>query len=186
MSELAELLIKLGAPRRTAHEVAVTPAEPDKQWGKRLSERSLYVWGDVGRGKTYLAVTLLAARLGRYSMIRAGQVVSAEGIADQFKKAFDGVWPDTETLRLRFGKEYPWLCIDDVGRGHDPNGYAVNVIDSIVAKRTDELLPTVITTQISPERFRAKYGDAGARIISRILDRDGAELNLDGHDRRKA
>ena len=183
MSELAELMIRLGAPRRTAHEVAVTPAVADKRWGKRLSERSLYIWGDVGRGKTYLAVTILMARLGRKL---TGHVVSAEAIADQFKKAFDGVWPDTETLRLRFGKEYPWLCIDDVGRGHDPNGYAVNVIDSIVAKRTDELLPTVITTQISPERFRAKYGDAGARIISRILDRDGAELNLDGTDRRKA
>lgn len=57
------------------------------------------------------------------------------------------------------------LVIDDVGAEHSPSEFAPSRITDAVISREAALLPTLLTTNLSGQEFKARYGD---RLASRL------------------
>lgn len=81
----------------------------------------------------------------------------------------------------------PFLVIDDLGTEYSTDKkFAERRINVAISKREANLLPTLLTANISTEEFKARYGD---RIASRIngdplgwQSVDGPDLRMDRHN----
>lgn len=57
------------------------------------------------------------------------------------------------------------LVLDDVGIEHSPGGYAASRITDVLEHRESNRRPSIVTTNLTSEEFKTKYG---ARIASRL------------------
>ena len=124
-----------------------------------------YLWGSQGTGKTLMAVLMLKAAL-------------ASGISGHFASFLDlvdnaGVKSEaTEEQRAWFvgkTKNAGLLVVDDPGNEQSSSDRAVeyysSVMDEIVRYRMSASLPTIITSNLSPESFRQRYGSNVASLM---------------------
>jgi hypothetical protein len=115
----------------------------------------LVLGGDTGRGKSCAAAVALARRPGLW--------VNAPDLA---KIPLDGDSAPDIDARMR---ATPLLVLDEVGLEHSPSGYAAGRICAAITHREGAGKPTVVTTNLSTDQFKEKYGD-----------RIGSRLNGDG------
>lgn len=142
------------------------------------TSESLYLWGSVGAGKSHLAAACLRAAIGQHAAI--GRYAC---------------WPDTlVTARRRFDEsdlddpiepliDAELLVIDDVGYRDGAGGateYERETLYRIAEER--QLVPTIWTSNLSPDRLEQVYND---RIASRILG-PARVIEITGPDGRKA
>lgn len=178
LSTMADALAEMGAPLRSSEAVqAEYRAEPGKRRYEAneavlavkgfIASRSpfLVLFGGVGSGKTCASLHALAqlqkplydewnevwdCRAGRF--IRAVEAARLSRFDDSEK------WDDL--LRVR------WLVLDDLGV-ESMNDYWRERLNELIDVRYGNKLRTIITCNLSPEEFKAKYGD---RIASRIRE----------------
>jgi hypothetical protein len=108
----------------------------------------LAISGHTGCGKSSAAASALAARTGMW--------VHAPDLA---RPPLDG---DNVDDRMRY---CGLLVLDDVGTEHSPSGYAAKRICSVLEHREGNRRPTILTTNLTAEQFKAAYGE---RIASRL------------------
>ena len=168
-------------PRDVSTRTAYTNA------GKWLAEyregvrRNLYVWGDVGTGKSGLAVSvtrkLCEEQIGGYFVI----------------------WRDLlQDIRATFSEDEPLppaeeraahaavLVLDDLG-AERATPFALERLASLVQRRMDGRRPVVVTSNYSPEALHRYFG--GDLISSRIIDRlvdEAAIIEMTGPSRRRS
>jgi len=135
----------------------------------------IYITGDVGTGKTHLSVALL--RNLRHLQYQKGNFQPATRILLELRSGFsnDKV---SEKDALRTYQLDEILIVDDLG-AEKLTDYVVQAWYSIVDYRYSNMLPTVITSNLSIQELAAKFGD---RIASRAAS--GMVLTLKGSDRR--
>ncbi len=113
---------------------------------------SVLLWGDVGTGKTMLAVELLrrlathGARPVRW--IRASQIVEA---------VF------ARRLQLEHLANLPGLVVDDIARGYTADA-AHHLIADLIARRHQHHKPTLWTTNLTPKALYQLIPDAADRL----------------------
>jgi len=73
-----------------------------------------------------------------------------------------GVRRQTLDERMR---EAGLLVLDDVGIEHSPGGYAASRITDVLEHREANRRPSIVTTNLTGEEFKAKYGQ---RLASRL------------------
>jgi len=128
----------------------------------------LVLSADAGRGKSTAAARGLALRPGLW--------VHAPDLA---RPPIEGT--SSEGLDERMASA-SLLVVDDVGTEHSPSGYAASRLQDVIVRRGHDERPTVLTTNLSPADFRARYGD---RVASRLNGDPLGWQTLTGADLRR-
>lgn len=142
------------------------------------SGRSVWIEGDVGTGKTSLAMMISKAALDRnhtvaiYSMPRLLGVIRASIEQEKGLVRFLDLLSSVELLH-----------IDDLG-AENKTDWALEQLYSIVNTRYEEQRSIVITTNLEPHDLEKQIGE---RTVSRLVEMCGDDLHLPlfGEDRRK-
>lgn len=177
-----EDLINLSIPSRYKSadvEKANKGQEVITKWayGKK-KKRSLYIWGGVGTGKTYMAYGLYKLfRANGWNTLIGGTVDILQDIKEDFTyKAKDPYY------QSKFDKwiEHPGpMIIDDLG-AEKVSDWVLETFYNLINTRYEKQLPTIFTSNYSLKQISERVGD---RITSRIFEMCEI-IKLDGDDRR--
>lgn len=173
--------------KQTPYEAALCFAGKDDTEPGCIEERgverfALMLMGDYGTGKTYLATTIFKHLLWNrtkksalwskfYDFIR--EVQSTYSAAAE------------TTVRKVLGKyqNASILLLDDVGdltieeQTQDRRRLLYEVLDT----RNDKMLPTILTSNLSPSRFKKQFGE---RTLERVIEM-AAMYRMEGRNYRK-
>ena len=136
---------------------------------------SLLLYGMTGLGKTHLSLAIAG------KAVEAGYGViytSAQNLFNQLEREKFGRAEDNNTEQSILDCDL--LIIDDLGAEFSTQ-FTVSVLYNIINCRDLEGRPTIISTNLTPEKLRDTYSD---RIASRILS-NYVMLQFDGADIRQ-
>lgn len=127
--------------------------------GFSLSSGNLLFLGGVGLGKTHLSLGIARRVLEKgYGVIYGGApALLAAAEREHFSKESNGAMESYLSCDL--------LIIDDLGTEFSTQ-FTVSVINDIINTRMLKKLPTIISTNLSPEELMERYTD---RVTSRLI-----------------
>lgn len=166
-------LFGAGVPRKDLDLVLGDDMDPSKaleaaQEARRDAVTLLVLSGPPGCGKTTAASWWLSQEGGWPVLF-----VDASRLSR---------WPRFDEKRM---EELEWakaLVVDDLGLEYDDKGGAFrSFLDGLVNARYADLLPTLITTNLTPAAFKERYG---ARVADRIREA-GRFVSINEPSRRK-
>jgi len=179
--------------RRKHTEVAIAAAVEKVYYGSSFEKLSVilrarvkalqitddvFIWGDIGVGKTYLMSILIKAfmRLG-YNCIR----INFDSFCCRLRSTFTPRAKETEWDLIELLTDVDKLFIDDLGlRSQEETGFSYQTLYAILNKRQERMLPTYVCTNKSIEQLAITFDD---RIASRLSS--AVSIHLEGKDRRK-
>jgi DNA replication protein DnaC len=143
--------------------------EKDKM---RDDGKNLIVRGGPGVGKTHLAAALTWELLikGRRYPVDFWSVVDLVELAK-------AVYDDDRDAKERMTEmgEIPLLVIDDLGQER-PTEWSRELIFTLISKRHNNVLPTIITMNLDAQQVADRYGDS---VASRLFGNGSIVLNFD-------
>lgn len=143
----------------------------------REAGRGLYLCGDVGTGKTHLAVAVMTELIRRRRV--PSLFVTVPELLDNLRLAYNDPGQDIDEW-MHSVKSADLLVLDDLG-SEKPTPWVQERLFVVIDHRYREMLPTIITSNIGPRDLGDKLG---ARTASRIVSMcEGIEL--DGPDYRE-
>jgi DNA replication protein DnaC len=181
-------------PRRYAHlsfeqlEGDMLAAFPDqvgvvRRYVTRISEslregRGIWIMGDVGTGKTALAMLVSKAALEAGHTVAIYSLPRLLNLIRESIEHEDGVVGFLDRLSL-----VDLLHLDDVG-AENKTDWALEQLYSIVNSRYEDGRSIVMTTNLNQDELSEQIG---ARTVSRLVEMcpDPNPLPLYGHDRRR-
>ena len=173
---IEELLARVGVPRR------YLGASLQNFNGKKPKLQVGFITGPPGVGKTHLAVALLREDIvfkGR----DAGRFVRTVDLLKEIRDSFQEHSAASERAILdNYGRKVPFLVIDDLGT-EKISDWVEQTLYDLIDRRYVEMLPTIITSNLSLDEIEAHYGNHGKRLASRIYDL-GEVFVITGKDRR--
>ena len=138
--------------------------------------RGLWFVGDVGTGKTTMAMLVSKAALA------AGRTCAIYSLPRLLNVMRDAIGNEASTLDLLDRlNSVDLLHLDDVG-AENSTDWVLEQLYSIINTRDEDEKSLVITTNLAPEELGAQIGE---RTVSRIIEICGDPLPLFGHDRRR-
>jgi DNA replication protein DnaC len=139
--------------------------------------RGLWFTGDVGTGKTTLAMLVSRAALDAG---RSVAIYSLPRLLAEIRKTFDEGADRSHLGLLERLAAVDLLHIDDVG-AERTSDWVLEQLYSIVNARYEDERAMVITTNLDHAELREQIGE---RTVSRLIEICGDPLPLYGHDRR--
>ncbi|MER7049552.1 ATP-binding protein [Streptomyces jumonjinensis] len=137
--------------------------------------RSLLIAGTTGTGKTHQAYGAVRSLISAGVRLRWKAVTAADLYADlRPRPGHDG------ERELRDLARCPLLIIDDLGAAKHSE-WTEEITMRLMNRRYNELLPTLVTTNLGMADLRAHIGDRVASRLSEMADK----VILDGPDRRR-
>ena len=141
--------------------------------------RGLWLTGDVGTGKTTLAMLVSTRAL---ELTYSVAIYSLPRLLSELRKTYDET-SDLSYLQLLDSlASVDLLHIDDVGAERSSE-WVLEQLYSIVNARYEEEKALVLTTNLEPEALQEQIGE---RTVSRIFEICGEPLPLFGEDQRRA
>jgi DNA replication protein DnaC len=176
-------------------------AEVDRAVAAITSNRSVFLYGICGTGKTHLAVGLMMEylRAGNFGLTEyermkftvAENTTSGDGarwllpyflpsveLFFELKSTFDRK-DRTEAQVLDKYSECPLLLIDDIGT-EKISDWSRQIFYTLIDRRYRNMRQTIITTNKTPDEIAATIDD---RITSRIFEM-GEVIEIKGNDKR--
>ena len=144
--------------------------------GPNLDEgRGVWLFGDVGTGKTTLAMLVSKAALA------AGRTVAIYSLPRLLNLLREAIGSDDGKLDLldRLAT-VDLLHLDDVG-AENSTDWVLEQLYSIVNTRYEEQRALVVTSNLGPEELGEQIGE---RTVSRMLELCAVQIPLYGADRR--
>lgn len=141
------------------------------------SADNLLLIGKTGTGKTHISTAIARELIHKgYDVVYdSTQNVISDFEADRFKSGYGQYDMKSEKyLNCRL------LIIDDLGTEFI-NAFTVSTLYNLINTRQNKGLPTIISTNLSPEELARKYED---RIYSRIIGAGTRVLPFEGRDLR--
>ena len=177
-------LIRSGVKKRYLE--ATVDATEAQQYMERFGSddgRGLYIHGNVGTGKTYLASAMARMFIDAgYSVVLTTTLSMLEDIQDTYGKeasSLDAV--------LRFASS-DVLILDDFGK-ESASAWSASMLFQIVNYRYEAMRPLIVTSQYDLaglEKRIARQGEyESARAIVSRLRQMCHEVKLSGNDRRR-
>lgn len=179
----ANLLKEVGITRRYEGAEVFDPrcAQYLRDFGE-CAGNGLYIYGEVGTGKTSLANALAREfAFAGYKVILTTTIGMLETIQDTYGKEASSL------LACHGYGECDVLVLDDFGK-ESASAWSVMTIFQIVNMRYESMLPTIVTTQYSPFELNKRLGRSGekesaAAIVSRLRGTMQV-VHLTGPDKR--
>ena len=146
-----------------------------------LNGEGLYIYGDVGTGKTYEASALAKAFIG------AGYGVCLTTTIDMLD-SIRGSYNDPFSKGIGYFSHIDILILDDLGK-ENANSWAMTTMFQVLDKRYGDLRPTIFTSQYPMSKLEERLSRSGEResaraIVSRIHE-TSEPLFLSRGDRRR-
>lgn len=139
--------------------------------------RGIWFMGDVGTGKTTLAMLVSVHALERG---RSVAIYSLPRLLSELRKTYEES-ADMSYLQLLDGlATVDLLHIDDVGAERS-SAWVLEQLYAIINSRYEEERAVMITTNLDHEALREQIGE---RTVSRLVEMCGDPLPLFGSDRR--
>lgn len=155
-----------------------------KQIKKWLEEgKGVYLWGDVGVGKTYLSLSCLKWQLERK---QAGYIWTVSELLDNLRYFIALKEPKALDAQINKYCSMPMLILDDFGV-QNTTAWADEQLYEVINRRwlkKDELI-IIVTSNHAPDELERRVKDeiVGARIMSRVMGMCKV-LHIEGKDRR--
>lgn len=150
-----------------------------KSWEENSETgRGLYFCGDVGTGKTHLAVAVMNELISRKRV--PALFVTVPELLDNMRGAYNDPGRDIDEWMAAV-KNADLLLLDDLG-AERANEWVRERIFVIVNHRYREELPTIFTSNIGPKDLANQLGE---RTASRIIGMSDW-ISLEGEDYREA
>jgi DNA replication protein DnaC len=164
-------------PRVTCWVTAITAAGRPGPGATRgiATGPSLLIAGPTGTGKTHQAYGAIRALLAACVRLRWDATTAADLYAAQ--RPQQGT--DAER-QLRALARSPLLLLDDLGAAKQ-SPWTEELTYRLVNHRYNQLLPTLVTTNLPAAELRDAVGDRVASRLAEMTDR----VILTGHDRRR-
>ncbi|MGW5352503.1 ATP-binding protein [Streptomyces sp. NPDC004031] len=164
-------------PRVTAWVAEVTAASRPGPGGTRGigTGPSLLIAGPTGTGKTHQAYGAVRALLAAGVRLRWEATTAADLYAAQRPQQGN----DAEQQLWRLARS-PLLLLDDLGAAKQ-SPWTEELTYRLVNHRYNQLLPTLVTTNLPVAELRDAVGDRVASRLAEMTDR----VILTGHDRRR-
>jgi DNA replication protein DnaC len=159
-------------------------------------KHGLYIWGGVGRGKTWLAVALLKELIKTLDVAREISSSSLTNDINQFRKMYRFISVPSLLMEIKSSydinsslteqgiiQEYtkiPVLILDDIG-SEKPTEWVRERLNMIIYERNLRGLKTIYTSNLSPDELQERLDE---RITSRIHQQCEI-IQLGGPDRRR-
>jgi len=143
--------------------------------------KGLYFLGDVGSGKTHLSISVLRhiieqGHVGKFLMVPRW----LDRIRSSFNRKYDDS-PTTDEVAREF-LHRGLLVVDDIG-SENPSEWVREQIFLGVDGRYTRMLPTIFTSNLSPEELESRLGK---RTVSRIIEMcDGVLVKADDYRKRR-
>jgi len=137
---------------------------------------NLLTYGDCGTGKTHMAVAITKELL-----LKARKVVftSMADLTFEIKKAFKTNAESTEEELMKRYLKCEYLVLDDFGI-EKTTEWVQQTANYLICKRDSNNMPTIVTSNLSPDEIGNAYGD---RVASRLIGDHGA-IHFTGPDYR--
>jgi DNA replication protein DnaC len=133
--------------------------------------------GDVGTGKTHIAIGIAKIALG---LGIEAVFLTMDDLLGRIKRTYDGSGSEQEVMDEL--AEIPLLVLDDLG-AEVPTEWARNRIYTLVNRRWMDQGPLVVTTNLEPDELEARLG---TRTMSRLWwSCRGVRLNGDDYRARQ-
>ena len=135
------------------------------------------IWGANGVGKTYAATAILK------EYVRWGYTAYAV-LTDVLKSAYiEGPLFDPDMKVTTRVETVDVLLLEDIGKEYSGkgSGWAELCVENLLRKRSRELRPTIITTNLSPQAFKDRYAESAAAIVRESM----VSVNMKGSDWRQ-
>ena len=141
------------------------------------SKDNLLLIGSTGTGKTHISTAIARELIHKgYDVIYdSTQNIVSDFEADRFKSSYGNYESKSEKYL-----DCQLLIIDDLGTEFT-NQFTVSALYNLLNTRQNKGLPTIISTNLSPDELARKYED---RIYSRIIGSGCKVLAFYGKDRR--
>jgi DNA replication protein DnaC len=136
---------------------------------------SLLIHGPAGRGKTHFTYCLVREAIRRFGLHYV-RWTKSKALDDRILQAFSQYGDTTYTIRQYCDPGI--LFIDDFGVDRSSERTERDYYE-LIDTRWENMLPTIITTNLTPELLEEKYG---SRIFSRL--KDSKWIRFDGPDLR--
>ena len=150
-----------------------------KDWQANQAEgRGIYFCGDVGVGKTHLAVAVMNELITRKRV--PALFVTVPELLDNLRGAYNDPGRDIDEW-MDSVKNAELLLLDDLG-AERANEWVRERIFVIVNHRYREELPTIFTSNTGPKDLAAQLGERTASRIIAMCD----WISLEGEDYREA
>lgn len=137
----------------------------------------LYFCGDVGTGKTHLAVAVMIELIKKRRV--PGLFVTVPELLDNLRGAYNDPGRDIDEW-MDAVKNADFLVLDDLG-AEKPTEWVRERIFVLVNHRYREQLPTVFTSNIGPKDLAEQLGERTASRIIEMCD----WIALEGEDYRE-
>jgi len=141
-----------------AHKVAV---DYTRTWPKEGGE-SLFFVGPVGTGKSHLARAILSEMIRLHKI--SGLAATVPNLMDDLRP---GANDDRRAEQMDLLKTVPLLVLDDLG-AQKTTEWVTERLFVVINARYDDLLPTVITSNVYLEELRQLPG--WDRLVDRIVE----------------
>lgn len=145
---------------QAVHKAALDFAEKNV---KKAGGKGLFIYGNVGSGKTYLC-----SAIANYLLDQGQEVlfIVVPDLLDEIRATYSGESEVSEIQVLRFARDIPVLILDDLG-AHNYTEWACNKIYSIINCRLNNNAPTVINSNLNLGQIERFLGE---RTTSRIVE----------------
>lgn len=173
-------------------DLRLAPTSPIVQAAREFAENAspghepcaFVLTGPVGTGKTHLAYAMVNA------MIQRGMAALAESVPDLIEALRVNQLDELGAERLRVAKTVPVLLLDDLA-AHRQSEFAMERLFMVVNARYNEMLPTIVTANLSLDQVLRRTDPMTAlawdRLFSRLKEMAGGQVwRLEGQDRRLA
>ena len=143
----------------------------------REAGKGLYFCGDVGTGKTHLAVAVMNELIRRKRV--PSLFVTVPELLDNLRGAYNDPGRDIDEW-MDAVKNADFLVLDDLG-AEKPTDWVRERIFVLVNHRYREALPTAFTSNIGPKDIASQLGERTASRIIAMCD----WISLEGEDYRE-
>lgn len=153
--------------RQKAYSMALQFGSTGRVMDRGLDRFALFLTGEFGRGKTWLATAAFKSILAK---TRAGTWRKFYSLIREVQSCYTpGSGRSSDTVIERY-QSTPVLMLDDVGdmeRRKSETEDRTRILYEVLDYRNDYLLPTIITTNLMPDDMTIQFGE---RTFQRVLE----------------
>ena len=145
-----------------------------------LTGTNLILFGNYGTGKTML-MSILCDSLAKDYLFK-GLFVNLVDFINEVKDTFNNSNNKTAKKTLENYRTAEFLFLDDIDKAK-PSDYARELFYSLINYRTENELPTIVSSNHSPEELDSSYYDEA--IVSRLADISNSRIIKFSHQNKR-